>query len=237
MPSDLPASPQKPQSLLLLAGEGVNLVSPKIYSYVVARDFGFAPNPFYKFCTLATCKPKIREKASEGDWVVGTGAQKNNCQGYLVFAMKIEEILHFNSYWEDKRFACKKPLLNGTVKKLYGDNIYHQDGEKWIQENSHHSFKDGSPNIENVNNDTCLTTNVLVSSNFVYFGNKKNYHLDDISSMLNIKESLCKEGQGYKCKFTQETIEIFTRWIENNPLQGLQGLPYEFSRAERINND
>ena len=31
----------------------------KLYSYIVARDFGFAPNPFYGFCTLATCKPKI----------------------------------------------------------------------------------------------------------------------------------------------------------------------------------
>ncbi|WP_225761747.1 hypothetical protein [Acinetobacter sp. Marseille-P8610] len=33
----------------------------KIFSYVVSRDFGFAPNPFFNFCTLATCKPKIRK--------------------------------------------------------------------------------------------------------------------------------------------------------------------------------
>ena len=49
----------------------------KLYSYIVARDFGFAPNPFYGFCTLATCKPKIREHASVGDWVVGTGARSS----------------------------------------------------------------------------------------------------------------------------------------------------------------
>ena len=32
----------------------------KLFSYVVARDFAFAPNPFHGYCTLATCKPIIR---------------------------------------------------------------------------------------------------------------------------------------------------------------------------------
>src|SRR5882762_6472831 len=48
--------------------------SVRLYSYVVARDFGFAPNPFYGFCTLATCKPRIRAHACVGDWVLGTGS-------------------------------------------------------------------------------------------------------------------------------------------------------------------
>lgn len=33
-----------------------------LYSYVVAHDFGFAPNPFDGLCTLATCKPDIRKR-------------------------------------------------------------------------------------------------------------------------------------------------------------------------------
>ena len=32
---------------------------PKSYSYVVARDYGFAPNPFNGILTLAACKPVI----------------------------------------------------------------------------------------------------------------------------------------------------------------------------------
>jgi hypothetical protein len=35
-----------------------------VFSYVVAKDGGFAPKPFHAFCTLACCKPKIRETAS-----------------------------------------------------------------------------------------------------------------------------------------------------------------------------
>lgn len=46
----------------------------KIFSYVVSRDFGFAPNPFFNFCTLATCKPKIRKDAKIGDWIIGTNS-------------------------------------------------------------------------------------------------------------------------------------------------------------------
>jgi hypothetical protein len=42
----------------------------------VARDYGFAPNPFFGVCTLATCKPKIRKAAAIGDWVVGTGSSR-----------------------------------------------------------------------------------------------------------------------------------------------------------------
>ena len=41
------------------------------YSYVIKRDFGFAPNPFGEFCTLATCKPVIRKVANVNDWVFG----------------------------------------------------------------------------------------------------------------------------------------------------------------------
>lgn len=27
----------------------------RCFSYIVARDYGFAPNPFHGFCTLANC--------------------------------------------------------------------------------------------------------------------------------------------------------------------------------------
>ena len=36
-----------------------------LYSYTVAADTGFAPNPFHGFCTLACCKPGIRRTAQE----------------------------------------------------------------------------------------------------------------------------------------------------------------------------
>ena len=76
----------------------------KIYSYVVRYDSGFAPNPFGKYCTLATCKPRIRKKAQIGDWVIGTGSVENVGNNKLMYAMKVKEIKSFEQYWKDNRF-------------------------------------------------------------------------------------------------------------------------------------
>ena len=82
----------------------------RIHSYVVRYDSGFAPNPFYGYCTLATCKPSIRKGADIGDWVVGSGSNDRNIRrgGHLVHAMRITEILTFDEYGVDPRFESKK---------------------------------------------------------------------------------------------------------------------------------
>lgn len=93
-------------------------------TYVVARDYGFASNPFHGYCTPATCKPRIRSYANIDDWIVGTGAKTNyGLVGYLIYAMKVDEVMDFDSYWSDPRFQVKKPVLNGSLKQIYGGNI------------------------------------------------------------------------------------------------------------------
>ncbi len=116
----------------------------KLFSYVVARDFGFAPNPFYGFCTLATCKPEIRKQAQIGDWIVGTGSNQLNCLNKLIYVMRITDKITYNDYWHDSRYKCKKPIMNGSLKQMYGDNIYYKDYNKWHQVHSHHSLENGN---------------------------------------------------------------------------------------------
>jgi hypothetical protein len=101
----------------------------RLYSYVVARDYGFAPNPFYGFCTLATCKPNIRKTAQVGDWVIGTGSKSKARDGQLVYAMRVSETMTFDEYWADPRFASKRPSLVGSLKQAFGDNIYHRTAD------------------------------------------------------------------------------------------------------------
>jgi hypothetical protein len=116
----------------------------RVFSCIVARDYGFAPNPLYGWCTLATCKPRIRAAASIGDWVVGTGAKtKYDLAGHLLYAMQVEEAMEFDAYWNDERFGSKRPALNGSLKQVYGDNIYHRRRGRWIQADSHHSLENG----------------------------------------------------------------------------------------------
>ena len=127
----------------------------RLFSYVVARDYGFAPNPFFGVCTLATCKPSIRQSATVADWVVGSGSRSRGQGRQLVFAMRVTEIISFNDYWRAERYQCKKPNLAGSRKQAFGDNIYHQDRNgQWSQADSHHSFMDGVPNENNIKRDT-----------------------------------------------------------------------------------
>ena len=98
----------------------------RVHSYVVRYDSGFAPNPFYEYCTLATCKPNIRKGADIGDWVVGSGSNDRSVRrgGYLVYAMQVTETMTFDEFGADPRFESKKPYRNGSRKQSCGDNIY-----------------------------------------------------------------------------------------------------------------
>jgi hypothetical protein len=89
----------------------------RLHSYVVARDYGFAPNPFYGICTLATCKPRLRSVAQAGDWVVGTGSKTNGREKHVVYAMRVTGAMTFEAYWADPRFQTKKPNLRGSKKQ------------------------------------------------------------------------------------------------------------------------
>lgn len=94
----------------------VSNIMSKVFSYIVARDYGFAPNPFYGVLTLATCKPVIRKTASIGDFIIGCS---NKALGNkLIYMAKVSEILTFDQYWNDPRFAKKKPVMNGSLKNF-----------------------------------------------------------------------------------------------------------------------
>ena len=125
----------------------------RLHSYVVRYDSGFAPNPFYGFCTLATCKPDIRKAAAIGDWIIGSGSADKKLKrgGFLVYAMRVTETPSFAQYWQDPRFQKKKPDLSRSRMRECGDNIYYKAADGiWGQLNSFHSKDDGSPHPRHV---------------------------------------------------------------------------------------
>ena len=199
----------------------------KIYSYVVARDFGFAPNPFHGICTLTTCKPKIRLKAEIGDWIIGTGSKKDEMNNKLIYAMRITEKMSIQEYWESDRFSCKKPIKNGSLVQMNGDNIYWRNeiNNEWQQENSHHSLEDGVINYLNLNRDLSGRY-VLISDYFFYFGSKA----VDIPS--EFVPHIMKRGQGHK-KIISEWGNLFVNYLTNNFSNGIHADPIKFSNFER----
>ena len=201
----------------------------RLYSYVVARDYGFAPNPFFGICTLATCKPQIRKRAQAGDWVIGTGSKRYDLGGHLVYAMKVTEALTYDEYWSDKRFLQKRPNLAGSLKQAFGDNIYHRHPRtgRWLQENSHHSLKDGQPNRANIDHDTQVQR-VLVGAQYVYWGSTGPRIPSRFRSWKGL--DICCQQPGHKCIFPQGLSDAFVRWIIPHSNNGYAGQPMEFDQ-------
>lgn len=202
---------------------------PTLYSYVVLRDFGFAPNPFYGFCTLATCKPQIRKNAQVGDWIIGTGSKSSKPEGregHIVYAMHVSEVMSFNEYWQDCRFQEKRPDMYASISKAFGDNIYFRDNtsNEWIQRDSHHSYECGKPNLKNLCHDTKIDR-VLISDDFIFWGGSG----PQIPAFPGI--DICKRGPGHKCKFSKKLIKDCIAWLRSFNETGYCGTPLEWNKA------
>lgn len=203
----------------------------RLYVYIVRYDIGFAPNPFYGFCTLATCKPGIRKGAEVGDWIAGISSKQEGQDGLLVYAMRVDEFLTFDEYWDDSRFRYKKPYPSGSIKQRYGDNIYHHDldVDSWIQEDSRHSLDDGSPNIDHINKDT-QPPRVLISNYYIYYGNKAiaiPSHFRDWQGT-----DICGCGRNYRYNYPEELSASFTDWLDTQVQEhgGIVGEPLLWSK-------
>jgi hypothetical protein len=202
-------------------------VTPRVFSYVVRYDYGFAPNPFEGYCTMATCKPQIRRAASVGDWVLGTGSADKGLAGQLVYVMQVDEILTFDQYWEDLRFARKVPTDGGAVKRAYGDNIYrHSDDGTWLQSDSRHSLPGGKPNPGHIEVDTSVDA-VLVASRFSYFGGVGPFIPASLRNDFGM--DLVHPRQGHRCRFPHELVDAAIAWFEDLGT-GVVGRPADWTR-------
>jgi len=203
----------------------------KLYSYIVARDYGFAPNPFFGVCTLATCKPRIRSVAQIGDWVIGTGSKTRKREKHLVCAMRVTGAMTFNQYWSDPRFQAKQPNLRGSKKQAFGDNIYSRGvrTRRWRQADSHHSMPDGSVNEANVATDT-QTDRVLVSTDFVYWGGSGPRLPQKFLNYGPEHVTLCA-GRNHKSNFPPEFVQELVAWIRSLNEKGFAGEPLDWCRT------
>lgn len=202
----------------------------RLFSYVVRYDVGFAPNPFHGACSLATCKQDIRRVAQIDDWIVGTGSQSNGKADNLVYAMRISEIVSFQEYWDDERFADKRPNLRGSRMQHFGDNIYHRDAHgEWIQENSRHSKDDGSLEERHMRRDT-KSERVLLGNEFVYFGGEGPVIPASLRNEYGF--DLVHVGRGYRSNFTDEHIAATVEWVQSLE-PGVQGRPHDWPRRRQ----
>lgn len=195
---------------------------PRVFSYKLSRDYGFAPNPFHGICTLATCKPQIRREAEVGDLVVGCGSGELRMVGKMIFMMRISEKMTFQQYWNDPRFSSKKANLQASRAAGYGDNIYHIENQQWVQEDSHHSYDDGIENPANLERDIS-SDNVLIGEDFIYWGS----NAIEIPQVLRNMDydDLYPNGRNYRSKYSEVFRQGVDAWFRSLPIRGYHGTP------------
>lgn len=190
------------------------------YRYKLDHDYGFAPNPFWGILSLATCKSQIRKnkQLQIGDWIAGFGSVEMNNLNHLIYAMKVEQIISFDEYWDNPQYVCKRPVINGTLIQMYGDNAYHTVNGKIIQEHCAHSIAKDVVNQKHYDRDVS-GKNVILSKHFYYFGDHAPQIPENLSYILpyrNLQYHDIKEEQ---------QIKSFVTWLESNYTIGIHGNP------------
>jgi hypothetical protein len=109
----------------------------RTWTYVITHDNGSAPNYEGRYTTLAVCKPLIRRHAEKDDLVIafnGTRTGTTNPHS-ICWAGIVSEVMPIADYWNDPRFAYKKPK-HSTVP----DNIYRPNARNnlvWVPNKIH----------------------------------------------------------------------------------------------------
>jgi len=185
----------------------------KLYSYIVSHDTGFAPNPFFGYCTLACCKPPIRERAEVGDWIVGLEPKKTGHR--IVYFMRVDDKIPFDRYWSDPRFRNKRPRPDDEVVRKCGDNIYESlPGGEYRQLRSVHS-KECTEDPKKKAHDL-KSKYVLISTTFSYFGSKTLPLPKQLAALV--------VQPGCRSRFSAEVIAAFLRYARR-PKPGVHARP------------
>jgi hypothetical protein len=192
----------------------------KLYSYVIKIDSGLAPNPFWGYCTLAVCTPNhMGIQAQKGDWIIGTSPISQGSK--LVYAMQVSEPLPFEKYYTDVRFEKKKPVVNGSWRERYGDNMYSKDQQgQWAQ---HRTIHHRSPEL--IKKDLRYPV-VFVAEHFHYFG-------DNAVAIPAEFQELIWTRQGCKSNHDHEVVKKFLKWLKSNFDSGILGNPKDNDEAQK----
>ena len=184
----------------------------RLCSYVVKHDTGFAPNPFWGYCTLTACTPNhMGVKLGQGDWILGHGSAKEGNR--IIYVMEVAERILFDHYYRHSRFRQKRPAVGGTWRKRCGDNMYFLDAGKWRQDPRAQFHT--SP--EEVEKDLRFPF-AYASEHFYYFG-------EAAVEMPRGFSSLLQRCQGCSCKHSLEAVQGFLQWLQSNFDRGIKGLP------------
>lgn len=201
-----------------------------LYCYKMTHDTGFAPNPYHRVLTLATCKPVIRRCAKENCWISGWTSNEvvdkngekqlftdNNQK--LIYLAKISKVIGFKEYWEsypEKRQpdhpmeggkgclkSCGNTMLTNNVGiDFCGDNIYEPNDKETFGFKQHENPHHGEQNKEH----DLSGKNVLVCEEYYYFGVENAIEIKNKSFIVHRNKKMSLET-----KEAKDVIEYVTK--------------------------
>ena len=193
----------------------------RLFSYKMTTDSGFAPNPFGRSLTLATCKPQMRRRKLVGDWIAGFTSKKlaghEGGSERLIYLMRVGEKLPIREYFSDSRFQNKIPdMSTDDPIARAGDNIYRPrpNAGSWADfeqlPNANHECSHQDADISG--------RYVLIADEFYYFGS---------SALILPPEVRPRVPPGRQDpKTPPEQAQRFVAYIRSAYQSGLHGDPH-----------
>ncbi|MBS0445113.1 MAG: hypothetical protein JSR59_04085 [Proteobacteria bacterium] len=189
----------------------------RLFTYVVRSDTGLAPNPFWGWCTLAVCTPNHQgSRVNPGDWVAGF---LDKARGHrFLYAMEVEERIHRDAYFHDRRFARKKPRIDGTPRQRCGDNFYSLDASSAWQQHDTIYHKDAR------------TSQQDISHPWVFAG-RRFWYLGRDAQPIPAAFAALAGGRGARVTHPADVVEGFKAWVVANFATGIHALPRDIESA------
>jgi len=173
----------------------------------------------------------IRKHAKIGDIIVGmAGSGKRGLGQYypqLIYWMRVEADPTFDDYWEDERFALKRPQIPGPKMRMVGDRTYrHELGVSgWRFDTSMH-YVPGAVQLGggHVIRDTKVDR-VLLSSHYTYWGRSGPAVPSHLLSLFPLL-------RGQNCKHDQTLLNELHQFIGLDSPLGLKGEPADWDNPK-----
>src|SRR4030042_6302001 len=196
----------------------------RLWSYVIVRDRGLAPNPFWGYCTLALCTPNHQGiNADIGDWILG---HRDSLTGNkLILLMKVDEKKTFDEYYRDPKYEKKKPVINGTWRQRVGDNMYYLNnkGQYCQHKTEHHNTLEARKKDLKY---AYYKKMVFISKQFFYFGG-------EMILIPKKYKNLIRKKQGCSSKHDEGIVKCFLDWICKNYEIGRTGDPRDVIKTHQ----
>lgn len=192
----------------------MNAAAPKMLVYIVASDKGLAPNITGEFCTLAVCKPFVRRSAQPGDIVVGMSTARHG-KNRLIYAMNVAEKISFADYFNDPRFAIKKPERSGRS----GDNFFRYDSLTQTYNLTTAAAAHAGDDIRIARD--LRTPFTLVAHDFRYFGGNAPELPADLCATRIVQGNV----RGHRVITDRAVIDRFQSWLHAHYAPGIHGRP------------